>query len=231
MWIPGPTRAVLLSTVVIGLLVVFAVYATLQVSNDVRVVYEAEPYHPVVHGPVDLSFLPPLRPSSPMKEPPEEVVSAVVKHIGETERAFWNEREAFQKGKDWCEETRRFFTLGEGAGVLTYSFSLFMQERAPQGVYRHFIAARHFYGDTYEHEWKNPPTIPAPKRMDLLPPNLLHFAAKQKLWRVAFIHFFKNGDDMPLHALFNEWQNRAGELKRAYFRNDDSLRDDLPHNP
>jgi hypothetical protein len=233
MWLPGPTRAVLLSTLVIGLLVVFAVYAALDVSRDVRVIYEAEPYHPAVHGPVDVPLLPTQPSRHEMTYPPKEVLSVVGKHVVDTQSAFYNEMAAFKEGKDFCEETKRSFTLGDGAPrQVTYHFSLFMKDRAPQGVYRRFLTARHFYDAEYESDWKNPPTIPTPRRADLLPPNIHQFAARQKLWRAAFTHFFTNRDgSMPLHALFNEWQTRGAAIKVAYGFNDDSLLDDLPHTP
>ncbi len=235
MWLPGPTRAVLLSTLVIGLLVVFAVYAALDVSRDVRVIYEAEPYHPVVHGPVDVPLLP-TPPSRRLLEmdPPDEVKSVVEKHVRDRQSAFYNEMMAFKKAKNFCEETKKVFTLGDGMPQqATYSFSLFMKERAPEGMFRRFVIVRQFYDAEYEYDWKNPPTIPMPRRVDLLPPNIrTQFAARQKLWRAAFTHFFTDRDGgMPLHALFNEWQTRGDAIKLAYGYNDDSLLDDLPHTP
>jgi hypothetical protein len=255
MWLPGPTRAVLLSTLVIGLLVVFAVYAALDVSRDVRVIYEAEPYHPVVHGPVDVPLLP-TQPSRRLFETlfgtilkPDDkddddfvkrATSVVDKHMVDTHSAFYNEMAAFKEGKDFCDETKRFFTLGDGTPhAVTYTFSQFMQERAPQGLYRRFIAARRFYDVEYEYDWKNPPKIPRPRRRDLLPPYIRSpHTPKQRLWRQAFIYFFTNTDrgnpptiSMPLHALFDEWETRGDVIKLAYQHNDDSHLHDLPHNP
>jgi hypothetical protein len=258
MWLPGPTRAVLLSTLVVGLLVVFAVYAALDVSRDVHVIYEAEPYHPVVHGPyhpvvhgpVDVPLLP-TQPSrrlfemilaEPDKNDDDFVKrtrSVVEKHMVDTHSAFYSEMVAFQKAKDFCEKTRMSFTLGDGTPhAVTYSFSQFMQERAPQGLYRRFIAARQFYDMAYEYDWKKPPTIPRSRRRDLLPRNIRNLAARQRLWRSAFIYFFTDTDgedpptiSMPLHALFDDWQSRGDAIKLAYQHNDDSHLDDLPHNP
>jgi hypothetical protein len=235
MWLPGPTRAVLLSTLVVGLLVVFAVYAALDVSRDVRVIYEAEPYHPVVHGPVDVPLLP-TQPSRRLLEmdPPEEVMSVVIKHTRDRQSAFHNEMMAFTRAKNFCEETKKVFTVGDGMPrQATYSFSLFMKDRAPKGMFRRFVTVRQFYDAEYESDWKNPPTIPMPRRGDLLPPNILNqFATQQKLWRAAFTHFFTDTDGgMPLHELFNEWQTRGDAIKRAWGFNNDSLLDDLPHTP
>ena len=226
MWIPGPTRAVLLSTVVIGLLVIFAVYATLQVSNDVRVVYEAEPYHPVAHGPVYLPPMPPP-PLPKMKDPPDMVSLIVERNVREREGAFWVEQAAFKKGKDFLDLTRdATFSVGEGHLQRTYPFSEYVATQ-PVDVYRHFVAAHQFYWSAYERDWVAP-TIPTPRHFDLLPTNVQAREADHKLWRAAYAYFFGNG---ILNALFMYWQDRKGQLRRAYMKGDESLLDDLPHNP
>lgn len=223
MWIPGPTRAVLLSTVLIGLLVIFAVYATLQVSNDVRVVYENAPISPV-HTPL---YLPPAsRPPLPkMTDPPARVSLLVEKNVRDREGAFWVEREAFEKGKAFLEHTKNAtFWVGEGWSQKMYRFSDYVAQQEDI-VYRHFVAAHQFYGDVYESQWVAP-TIPTPRHLDLLPVDVQGMQTKKKLWRAAYTYFFDNG---TLNALFKYWQDRAGQLKRAYISGDDRLLDDLPH--
>lgn len=226
MWIPGPTRAVLLSTAVIGLLVIFAVYAALQVSNDVRVVYESAPVSPV-YTPFDLPPLPKMDPPLPKMDPPDQVSRIVERNVRDREGAFWSEREAFERGKELLEQTKNAtFWVGDGYSQKMYRFSDYVAQQ--EGiVYRHFVAAHQFYGDVYASQWVAP-TIPTPKHLDLLPPNVQAMQTKNKLWRAAYTYFFANG---TLNALFKNWQDRAGQLKRAYINGDDKLLDDLPHNP
>ena len=225
MWIPGPTRAVLLSTVLIGLLVIFAVYATLQVSNDVRVVYENAPVSPV-HTPLYLPPLPKMDPPLPtMKDPNANVLHIVEKNVRDREGAFWFEREAFEKGKAFLEQTKNAtFLVGDGWAQKMYRFSDYVAQQE-EIVYRHFEAAHQFYGDVYESQWVAP-TIPTPRHLDLLPLGVQRMQTTKKLWRAAYTYFFDNG---TLNALFMYWKDRAGQLKRAYINGDDSLLDDLPH--
>ena len=226
MWIPGPTRAVLLSTVVIGLLLIFAVYATLQVSNDVRVVYEAEPYHPVAHGPVYVPPVPPP-PLPKMRDPPENVLAIVDRNVRDREGAFWVEQVAFKKGRDFLDLTRvATFSVGEGHLQKTYRFSDYV---ATQGadVYNHFVVAHQFYGNVYERDWVAP-TIPTPRQLGMLPLSVQGRETDRKLWRAAYAYFFGNG---ILNALFRYWQDRKNQLRRAHMNGDESLLDDLPHNP
>lgn len=229
MWIPGPTRAVLLSTVLIGLLVIFAVYATLQVSNDVHVVYESAPLYPVYTPARIDNRLPPMPPPPlpKMKDLPDAVNFLVERNLRDREGAFWLEQAAYKKGKDFLNLTEKAtFWVGDGWSQKTYRFSDYMATQ-PNNVYRHFQAAHHFYGDVYEGHW-DPPTIPTPRHLDLLPTNVQGMQTTKKLWRAAYTYFFGNG---RLNALFRYWQDRAGQLKRAYNDGDDGLLDDLPHNP
>lgn len=229
MWIPGPTRAVLLSTVLIGLLVIFAAYATLQVSNDVHVVYENEPVMPVYTPARIDNRLPPMPPPPlpKMTDPPDLVSRIVERNVRDREGAFWVEQAAFKKGKDFVKLTNdATFWVGEGHRQNTYRFSEYV---AQQGdiVYRHFQAVHLFYGQEYMRQWVAP-TIPTPRHLDLLPLNVQQMQTKKKLWRAAYAYFFGNG---TLNALFRYWQDRAGQLKRAYNDGHDSLLDDLPHIP